>query len=255
MKKTLAFLLCILFLLLAWFSWGWYKDTVVCCAEPEPVVEYGPLIFDCTTGAVITNEKWPTKKQEILDAQVAGKKLLLVGPYFTGEDEQAGFDRANKVKALFTELSPEDIEIDARAASDCEATKVKMLHELKYKWVTRNDDVMEHFNTTMVFYKYDSAEEVSNESVLAYFQELATFLKESGDHIKLVGHADSDGAAQYNEDLGLKRANEYKSHLMSLGVAEDKITVESKGEAMPLKPNNSPENKRLNRRVEVHITK
>ncbi|MDO6761343.1 OmpA family protein [Tamlana sp. 2_MG-2023] len=255
MKKTLALLLFILFLLLAWFSWGWYKDTVVCCAEPEPVVEYGPLIFDCATGEVITNELWSEKKQEILDAKVEGKKLLLVGPYFTGETEQAGLDRAEKVKALFTELSAEDVEIDSRAASDCEVTKVKMLHELKYKWVTRNDDIMENFGTTMVFYKYDSTEEVSSESVLAYFKELATFLKDSGDHILLVGHTDSDGAAEYNEDLGFKRANEYKSHLIGLGVAEDKITVESKGETMPLKPNDSNENKKLNRRVEIHITK
>ncbi|KAB1067876.1 OmpA family protein [Tamlana haliotis] len=255
MKKTLALVLFILFLLLAWFSWAWYKDTVVCCAEPEPVVTYGPLIFDCATGEVITNDLWPEKKQEIIDAQVEGKKLLLVGPYFTGETEQAGLDRAEKVKALFTELPSEDIETGARAASDCETTQVKILHELKYKWVTRNDHVVEHFGTTMVFYKYDSTEEVSNESVLAYFKELAAFLKDSGDHIQLVGHTDSDGASDYNEDLGLKRANAYKAHLIGLGVAEDKITVESKGESMPLKPNDSPENKKLNRRVEIHISK
>ncbi|WP_194765921.1 OmpA family protein [Tamlana sp. I1] len=255
MKKTLAFLLFILFLLLAWFSWGWYKDTVVCCAEPIVVVEYGPLIFDCATGEVITNDAWPEKKQEILNAKAEGKKLLLVGPYFTGETEQAGLDRAEKVKALFVELSEEDIITGARSASDCESTKTNMLHELRYKWVTQNDDVVEHFDKTMVFYKYDSTEEVSSENVLSYFSDLATFLKDSGDRILIVGHTDSDGTSEYNKELGLKRANEYKSHLVKLGVPEDKITVDSKGETMPLKPNADNENKRFNRRVEIQIIK
>jgi TRAP-type C4-dicarboxylate transport system permease small subunit len=33
MKKFLALLVFILFLLLLWFGWGWYKDTVLCCPD------------------------------------------------------------------------------------------------------------------------------------------------------------------------------------------------------------------------------
>ena len=56
MKKFLAFLLFLLFIILLWFSWKWYKETVLCCndttkietvdkATPE-VVKFGPLVFD-----------------------------------------------------------------------------------------------------------------------------------------------------------------------------------------------------------------
>ncbi|WMI64213.1 OmpA family protein [Aestuariibaculum sp. YM273] len=254
MKKLLVFILFILFLLLALFSWGWYKDTVVCCPEPVPEISYGPLIFDCNSGEVITNDLWPEKKQEILTKGAEGKRLLLVGPYFNSETEQEGVNRAEKVKLFFSELSDENVITDARFAGDCEATKVNMLHELKYKWVIRNDDIIEHFDKTFVFYKYDSDKEVTNETVLAYFDELSSFLKESGDNILIIGHTDSDGPSLYNEDLGLKRANEYKAHLISLGVDESKITVESKGETEPLRPNDTPENKQMNRRVAIHIT-
>ncbi|MCH4554062.1 OmpA family protein [Aestuariibaculum lutulentum] len=254
MRKILVLVLFILFLILAWFSWCWYKETVVCCPEPVPEISYGPLIFDCDTGEIITNDLWPEKKQEILTGVGKGKKLLLVGPYFTSETEQDGISRAEMVKLLFTELSREDIITDSRFAGDCEEAKSNMLHELKYKWVTRNDDIIEHLDRTFVFYKYDSDKEVVNESVLAYFDELTSFLKTSGDNILIVGHTDSDGPALYNEDLGLKRANEYKAHLISLGVDESKITVESKGETEPLRPNDTPENKQMNRRVAIHIT-
>lgn len=253
MKKALALLLFILFLLLAWFSWGWYKNTVVCCEEPPTAVQYGPLIFDCSTGEVITNDLWPQKKQEIIAERTEGKKLLLVGPYFKGESESEGMDRAEKVMALITELPSDQIATMARSAGECEATKMNMLHELKYKWVTNNEDVIEHLDKTMVFYKYDSDEEVTNERVLAYFDELSEFLKTSGDRIMLTGHTDSDGTDEYNNDLALKRANEYKVHLIGLGVDESKIDVQSKGESDPIRPNDVEENKKMNRRVEIHI--
>lgn len=256
MKKTLAFLLLLLFLILAWFSWKWYKETVVCCAdEPAPLsVQYGPLIFDCDTGEVITNDLWPGKKREILVERSTGKKLLLVGPYFGSESEQVGIDRANQVKALFTELPSEDIFTKARKGGDCESSKTNMLHELKYKWITRNDDVIEYLDKTMIFYKYDSDKEISNDNVLNYFVELSEFLKSTGDQIMITGHTSSEGEDAYNQELGLKRAQEYKEHLISLGVNENRISIQSMGETMPIASNDTEEGRRMNRRVEVHIT-
>ncbi len=253
MKKTLAFLLLLLFLILAWFSWRWYKETVVCCAEEVPVVAYGPLIFDCSTGEVITNDLWPDKKREIINARPEGKKLLLVGPYFGTEREADGIARAEKVKLLFTEIASDDIFTGARFGGECEATKVNMLHELQYKWITRNDDVIEHLDKTMVFYKYDSDAEITNEQVLNYFSELSSFLKSSGDKIMITGHTDSDGEEAYNMELGMRRASEHRDHLVKLGVDVSQISIQSMGETMPFKPNDTEENKKMNRRVEIQI--
>jgi outer membrane protein OmpA-like peptidoglycan-associated protein len=256
MKKALALLLFLLFLLLVWLAWGWYKDTVVCCEEkqaPPVAVQYGPLIFDCATDGVITNDLWPDKKQEILAARREGKKLLLIAPYFEGEEAGTGIARAEKVKALFSEIAPEDLLGEARPAGDCEATRENMLHELRYKWVTRNDDVIELYDRTAILYRYDSDQEIVTPAVDAFSREIAEFLKETGDRIQLTGHTDSDGEEEYNMELGLKRANEYKDHLISLGVPEAQIEVSSKGESDPAVPNDTPENKQRNRRVTVQI--
>ncbi len=253
MKKALAFLLFLLFLLLVWLAWGWYKDTVVCCEEPVAAVQYGPLIFDCETDGVITNDLWPDKKQEIMAARIEGKKLLLVGPYFGEEDPSMGIARANKVKALFPEVPAEDLLAEARPAGDCEATKSNMLHELRYKWVTRNDDVIELYDRTAILYRYDSDVEIVTPAVEAFSREVAEYLQETGDKILLNGHTDSDGEEEYNMELGMKRAEEYKAHLMELGVDASQIEVVSKGESEPAVPNDSPENKQRNRRVTIHI--
>jgi len=255
MKKVLALLVFILFLFLLWFGWGWYKNTIACCPDDggKEMVQYGPLIFDCSTGEVITNDLWPDKKGQILSEQNDSKSLLLVGPYFGDETEADGIARAEKVKALFTEVPAEDIYTSARYADDCEATKTNMLHELRYKWVTRNDDVVEYLDKIYIFYEYDSDKEVTNENVLAYFDKLSNFLKSSGDKIVLTGHSSSEGDEEYNEDLGLKRAEEYKAHLVSLGVSPEKITTASKGETEPIASNDTEEGRAKNRRVEIQI--
>ena len=253
MKKLLALVIFLLFLLLVWLSWGWYKDTVVCCPEAPAAVVYGPLIFECDGTGVITSEGWPEKKREILNARQAGKKLLLVGPYFGSEDPSMGTARAEAVKALFTELEPDMIVTDTRLGGDCEATKTNMLHELRYGWVFRNENIIQDLDRTLVFYKYDSDIEVKTPNVEPYFNELSEFLKRTGDRALITGHTDSDGEDAYNMELGLKRAEEYKAHLVSLGVDPSKLDTESKGESEPIRPNDTPENKQMNRRVEIHI--
>ena len=257
MKKALALLLFLLFLLLVWLAWGWYKDTVACCPEETPVaeVQYGPLIFDCDTGEVITNDLWPDKKQEILSARVEGKKLLLVAPYFGSEDPSAGVARAEKVRALFTELGPDEVVVGRRPVDDCESTMANMLHELQYKWVTRNDDVIELYDRTAILYRYDSDQEIVTPAVDAFSREVAEYIAETGDRVLLVGHTDSDGEEAYNLELGMKRAEEYKQHLMSLGVEEGLIEIKSVGESDPAVPNDSPENMQRNRRVTIQIIK
>ncbi len=255
MKKILAFIIFLLFLLLAWLSWGWYKSNIACCEKEEIIaVQYGPLIFDCASSDPITNDLWAEKKSEIIALKTDGKKLLIVGPYFDGESENTGKERAQKVAALFQpELSADLIEIDARKAGDCEETKTNLMHESRFKWVTRNDEVIEHLNETIVFYHYDSDHEVKKANIDSYFAELAQFLKDTSDKIIITGHTDSDGTEEYNIELGLKRANEFKSHLTGLGVDESQIQVESKGKSSPMADNSTPEGKRKNRRVQIKI--
>jgi peptidoglycan-associated lipoprotein len=52
--------------------------------------------------------------------------------------------------------------------------------------------------------------------------------------VMVEGHADSRGTAEYNLALGEKRATAVRAYLVNLGVAENRITIVSKGKESPV---------------------
>jgi len=60
------------------------------------------------------------------------------------------------------------------------------------------------------------------------------FIKNNPDFsITLEGHADARGTEQYNQKLGIERAEAIRSVLVSEGISKDKINVRSLGETQP----------------------
>lgn len=253
MKKLLALLTFLLFLLLSWFAWNWYKSNVVCCSD-APVAVTSPLHYECGTVAPITGEGWAEKKEAIIASVEPGQKLLIVGPYFSGEDKSKGLERAENVKALFLDkMKAEDIDTEAWLAGDCQEGLTDALHMTLFKPVIRNEHVVEYHDRAYVYFKYDSTTEIDTKHVVEYLNGLIDEYKKNGGTILLIGHTDADGTEDYNYELGLRRANRVKDYLVKRGVPEDKIIVESKGKTEPLDTNGTPEGKQRNRRVEIRI--
>jgi|WetSurSiteA1Bulk_404760.scaffolds.fasta_scaffold00121_4 outer membrane protein OmpA-like peptidoglycan-associated protein len=77
--------------------------------------------------------------------------------------------------------------------------------------------------------------------------------------VKLVGHADAKGPAEYNLKLSEKRANAVMQYLVSKGIEKNRLETLGLGEknfaAINSNPDGSdnPEGRRLNRRVEYEI--
>lgn len=72
--------------------------------------------------------------------------------------------------------------------------------------------------------------------------------------IEIMGHTDSDGSDAYNLDLSRRRAQAVGNHLVGKGVASMRIVTEGFGERYPVAPNDTPEGKQLNRRVELRLS-
>ncbi len=77
------------------------------------------------------------------------------------------------------------------------------------------------------------------------------FGKNPGMKVDLQGHCDNIGTPEYNAGLSLKRANAVKKYLISKGVAENRLTTQGFGFTKPVAPNNTKEERSLNRRVEL----
>ena len=72
-------------------------------------------------------------------------------------------------------------------------------------------------------------------------------------YLEIQGHTDSTGSAQYNQQLGLQRAESVRRHLHAQGVALDRMATISYGEDAPAESNSSAEGRALNRRVEIVV--
>jgi outer membrane protein OmpA-like peptidoglycan-associated protein len=71
--------------------------------------------------------------------------------------------------------------------------------------------------------------------------------------VDIVGHADSDGADDYNLNLSRQRASSVAQYLVSRNVLADRLYVDGRGESAPIASNATAEGKAQNRRVEILI--
>lgn len=71
--------------------------------------------------------------------------------------------------------------------------------------------------------------------------------------VDVIGHTDSDGSAEYNQDLSARRAAAVAGVLLEAGVAPVRVRSFGRGESEPIATNLTPEGRQQNRRVEVII--
>lgn len=85
-------------------------------------------------------------------------------------------------------------------------------------------------------------------------RDLAAVLKAESDlRITVEGHTDSDGDAALNWDLSTRRATTVVKTLSSAGVNPKRLTAAGKALYHPVAPNDTEDNKSLNRRTEIII--
>ncbi|GJL60785.1 MAG: hypothetical protein NPIRA03_36420 [Nitrospirales bacterium] len=71
--------------------------------------------------------------------------------------------------------------------------------------------------------------------------------------LRIVGHTDAQGPDAYNRALGLKRAQSVKTYLLSLGIPEDDVQVDTLGKDGSICQEETPECFEQNRRAHVAL--
>ena len=70
-------------------------------------------------------------------------------------------------------------------------------------------------------------------------------------YVDVVGHTDSTGAADYNQQLSERRAQSVAGYLQSRGVLSQRLQVRGMGASSPIASNDTPQGRQQNRRVEI----
>ena len=69
--------------------------------------------------------------------------------------------------------------------------------------------------------------------------------------LRLIGHTDTQGSAQINVPLSVRRAEAVRMWLAQNGVAPDRLVAEGRGQTEPIADNGSEAGRALNRRVQA----
>jgi outer membrane protein OmpA-like peptidoglycan-associated protein len=104
-----------------------------------------------------------------------------------------------------------------------------------------------------LFFKADS--DAIDLTALPSLDDLISYMKKYPSWTALiVGYSDSDASDAHNNKLSRKRAEAVMSYFKTNGMQSSRLSMDYKGESAPFVPNNSENNKQLNRRVEIIIT-
>lgn len=71
--------------------------------------------------------------------------------------------------------------------------------------------------------------------------------------VEISGHTDSDGADAVNLRLSQARAQSVVTYLTQSGISAQRLMAKGYGETKPIAPNDTPDNKRKNRRIELMV--
>jgi len=78
-------------------------------------------------------------------------------------------------------------------------------------------------------------------------------LAHSGLTLQIEGHTDSVGGDEFNQQLSERRADSVRDFLAEQGVPGSSITARGFGKTQPVAPNDTPEGRQRNRRVELVV--
>ncbi len=71
--------------------------------------------------------------------------------------------------------------------------------------------------------------------------------------IEISGHTDNTGSEEFNQNLSFKRAESVVNYLKEKGIDPARLNKKGYGSKRPVKPNDSEQNRQLNRRIEFTI--
>ncbi len=111
-----------------------------------------------------------------------------------------------------------------------------------------------HTLSAMALFDFDSA--VLTEQGKGELATLGEYIRGKGikvSDIDIIGHTCDIGTDAYNQGLSERRAQAVRDYLVSAGIDAGIIEAAGLGELDPIVPNSSDNNRRLNRRVEIHV--
>lgn len=97
---------------------------------------------------------------------------------------------------------------------------------------------------------------IINENSEQLLKDIKNYVTRNNYNMIIIGHTDTVGTSYHSEKLSLKRVENVKNQLISLGLSSDRVLeLVGKGDIDPLVSNDTEEGKAENRRIEFRLYK
>ncbi len=273
--NTRALLMLLALLGWSWFTWNWLSNQQkLCCvgnlpdkpaaetpAAPAATVSNLPLSFNWDSNQPVQGDGYSQYIRGQLSGMGTGDSLLIKTWYYEGEanGEQLAMQRAENLKAMLRDSTGGRISImvEKRAVADS-SYKTQKFEAATFS-IRRNVNapaplVEETDAKVIVRFATNSNAKQLEPEIEAALTRVAEKLKANPAMKAVVsGHTDNVGDDAKNMALSQRRAEFVKSKLVEKGVNTANLTVEAKGETMPVATNDAEGGRKLNRRVEINI--
>lgn len=110
----------------------------------------------------------------------------------------------------------------------------------------------EEFVFENIFFDFDK-HELKPESMSSLKRLYEFLITNPNANIYINGHTDNVGSTAYNEALSLRRAEAVKNYLLGKGIKEGRAIPIGKGDREPIRPNDTADNRAMNRRITISI--
>ncbi len=142
------------------------------------------------------------------------------------------------------EMSPEMV----AALSDSD----KIKHAIEHAETNENNEIKIDFEKIADKGLYEVNSAVISKKSYEGLNAVADFMKRHSDvTLRVEGHTDSTGKADYNQQLSERRAKSVKKYLVNKGVDASRITTKGFGESKPIADNSTKAGRAQNRRTEM----
>lgn len=219
----------------------------------------GCLFFNWGKSDPLIRPCFKTWRDSIVNSLQEGQMVEIIGEYFDRENNvmasgDLGLLRAVKTKKLFQETIDESrLKVRSKSIPERDSVEFQPFEALGVHIIFYNELIKEMDEKTLIYFAYGVEDQIHNQWLETYSDHLVRLLKNTKQELLLVGHTDDDATAESNQKLGLQRAELIKYLLVSKGLKAARIKTSSKGESSPIAPNDTEQNRSLNRRVELFI--
>lgn len=208
----------------------------------------------------------PTTTEAVLKFFVVDKKtgpveglvIALVSSdgekFYTSETDAVGYAEVlvpvgKKYELTYLTLGREDITASVTVADEpAQNIKLTLNYENRYP-----DRPVPPFVLGAV--QFDTARATIKPESFAELDRVVEYMLHKGARLEIAGHTDNVGNPKSNKSLSLRRAQACRDYIVSKGVDPERIEAVGFGDEKPIAPNDTPENRAKNRRIEVREIK